>query len=109
MELLPYNWEWKGISKIYVNLTRSLGDVHHLAWRATHPKWAVYSNADHARYAEWTPEECNSRYQCFLLEPSPELQTPNSFCVRGRLGFCGDHGVFLSQPALQRCCKQVGA
>ncbi|BDA48143.1 hypothetical protein COCOBI_11-4020 [Coccomyxa sp. Obi] len=61
MELLPYNWEWKGISKIYVNLTRSLGDAHHLAWRATHPKWAVYSNADQARYAEWTPEECNSR------------------------------------------------
>ena len=24
LELLPYNWDWKGISEIYVNLTRSL-------------------------------------------------------------------------------------
>ncbi len=83
MELLPYNWEWKGISKIYVNLTRSLGDIHHLAWRATHPKWAVYSNADHARYAEWTPEECNSRYQRSLLELSPASKCPKA-CVPGR-------------------------
>jgi hypothetical protein len=67
MELLPYNWEWKGISKIYVNLTRSLGDVHHLAWRATHPKWAVYGSADHSRYSEWTPEECNSWCELYCI------------------------------------------
>lgn len=62
MELLPYNWEWKGISKIYLNLTCSMGDIHHLAWRATHPRWAVYGSADDARYADWTPQECNSRW-----------------------------------------------
>jgi hypothetical protein len=40
MELLPYNWEWQGISRLYANLTTSLGDVHHLAWRAQHPRRA---------------------------------------------------------------------
>ena len=34
LELLPYNWEWRGISEIYVNLTRSVGAVHHFAWKA---------------------------------------------------------------------------
>lgn len=61
LELLPYNWDWKGISEIYVNLTRSLGDVHHLAWRARHPRWAQYNNIDEQRYADWTAEECSSR------------------------------------------------
>jgi hypothetical protein len=61
IELLPYNWEWKGVSKIYVNLTRSVGVIHHIAWRATRPRWAVYATPDDARYADWTPEECNSR------------------------------------------------
>ena len=62
LELLPYNWDWKGISEIYVNLTRSLGDVHHIAWRARHPRWAVYPNLDERRYADWTAEECTSRH-----------------------------------------------
>ena len=39
MELLPYNWEWKGVSRIYKNITKSMGDIHHFAWRAKHPKW----------------------------------------------------------------------
>lgn len=34
LELLPYNWEWQGISEIYLNLTRSVGCVHHFAWKA---------------------------------------------------------------------------
>jgi capsular polysaccharide biosynthesis protein len=34
LELLPYNWEWRGISEIYMNLTRSVGSVHHFAWKA---------------------------------------------------------------------------
>lgn len=34
LELLPYNWEWRGISEIYLNLTRSVGSVHHFAWKA---------------------------------------------------------------------------
>lgn len=61
VELLPYNWEWKGVSKIYKNITQSMGDIHHFAWRAKHPKWAVYPSDHEARYAEWTAEECASR------------------------------------------------
>ncbi len=38
MELLPYNWEWNGISRTYANLTASCGDIHHVAWRAKHPR-----------------------------------------------------------------------
>lgn len=34
LELLPYNWEWHGISEVYLNLTRSVGCVHHFAWKA---------------------------------------------------------------------------
>ena len=34
VELLPYNWEWKGVSRIYKNITSSMGDIHHFAWRA---------------------------------------------------------------------------
>ena len=61
VELLPYNWEWKGVSRIYKNITSSMGDIHHFAWRAKHPKWAVYPSQHEARYAEWTAEECVGR------------------------------------------------
>ena len=61
VELLPYNWEWKGVSRIYKNITSSMGDIHHFAWRAKHPKWAVYPSPHEARYAEWTAEECVGR------------------------------------------------
>ena len=61
LELLPYNWEWKGISQLYFNITRSLGDVHHFAWRAGSPRWAIFSEGEE-RYASWTAQECNSRW-----------------------------------------------
>ena len=61
VELLPYNWEWKGVSRIYKNITSSMGDINHFAWRAKHPKWAVYPSPHEARYAEWTAEECVGR------------------------------------------------
>ena len=38
MELLPYNWEWNGISRMYANLTASCGNIHHVAWRAKNPR-----------------------------------------------------------------------
>lgn len=62
MELLPYHWEWKGVSELYVNITRSMGGVHHYAWRAQHPKWVKYKGADDLRYKDWTAEECTSRF-----------------------------------------------
>lgn len=61
LELLAYNWEWKGISEVYVNITQSVGDIHHFAWRAKHPRFSDYLDADEARYAYWTAEECSSR------------------------------------------------
>lgn len=61
LELLPYNWEWKGISQIYLNLTRSLGDIHHFAWRAPSAQWVVYAEPEDAKYAHWTIEECASK------------------------------------------------
>ncbi len=60
LELLPYNWEWRGVSTIYRNITASLGDVHHFAWRAQSAKHAAYEGPDDARYGEWTHEECAS-------------------------------------------------
>lgn len=62
LEMLAYNWEWKGISEVYFNATSSVGDIHHFAWRAKHPRWAQYADEDEARYAHWTPEECSSRH-----------------------------------------------
>ncbi|DBA71209.1 TPA: hypothetical protein ACH3X2_011604 [Trebouxia sp. C0005] len=62
LELLAYNWEWKGISEVYVNVTSSVGDIHHFAWRAKHPRYTHYIDEDEARYAHWTAEECSSRH-----------------------------------------------
>lgn len=45
MELLPYNWEWNGISRTYANLTASRGDIHHMAWRAKHPRCGSHSSS----------------------------------------------------------------
>jgi hypothetical protein len=42
-ELLPYKWEWSKISMLYYNMTQSIGDIHHFAWRPTHWKHAVFS------------------------------------------------------------------
>jgi len=60
VELLPYNWEWTGICELYRNISRSVGDVHHVAWRASNMKWASYASADDERYGSWTAAECGS-------------------------------------------------
>ena len=60
LELLPYNWEWRGVSTLYRNITSSFGDVHHFAWRAQSAKHAAYESPDDARYGDWTHEECAS-------------------------------------------------
>lgn len=60
LELLPYNWEWKGISTLYCNITGSVGDIHHFAWRAQSSKHVAYETEDDARYGDWTHKECAS-------------------------------------------------
>lgn len=77
LELLPYNWEWKGISQVYHNVTTTVGDIHHFAWRAKHPRWAQYVDEDEARYAHWTAEECSSRSPTAF----PGLLTVPSCCI----------------------------
>ncbi|KAL4433026.1 hypothetical protein ABPG77_006453 [Micractinium sp. CCAP 211/92] len=62
LELLPYNWEWHGISEIYLNLTRSVGCLHHFAWKANSSEWVMYLEKEDAKYSHWTAEECSSRY-----------------------------------------------
>ncbi|PSC75577.1 hypothetical protein C2E20_1509 [Micractinium conductrix] len=62
LELLPYNWEWHGISEIYLNLTRSVGGLHHFAWKANSSEWVMYLESEDAKYSHWTSDECSSRY-----------------------------------------------
>ena len=61
LELLPYNWDWQGIPRLYANLTASLGDVAHAAWRANSSAWVEYATQDDAKYEHWAPHECTSR------------------------------------------------
>ncbi len=42
LELLPYKWEWSNLSMLHYNITQSVGDIHHFAWRPTHHKWAKF-------------------------------------------------------------------
>lgn len=39
LELLPYKWEWRGVSRLYYNMTQSTGWLHHWAWRPLDAKW----------------------------------------------------------------------
>lgn len=104
LELLPYNWEWKGISQVYHNVTTTVGDIHHFAWRAKHPRWAQYVDENEARYAHWTAEECSSRSPA----ASPTLLTLSSLlhkqlcCINSccRLGMMGVGG---EPPASSSC------
>ena len=67
VELLPYLWEWEGMSMLFRNLTNSLGDVHHFAWRARRPRHVLYAAEKDTRFAEWNAEECQTVYA--LLPP----------------------------------------
>ena len=62
LELLPFNWNWKDFSRIYLNATRSLGDIHHFAWLARSAEFIRYRSENESRYAHWTAAECSSRY-----------------------------------------------
>jgi hypothetical protein len=39
LELLPYKWEWRGVSRLYYNMTQSTGTLHHWAWRPLDARW----------------------------------------------------------------------
>ncbi len=51
LELLPYKWEWANLSMLYYNMTQSIGDIHHFAWRPTHYKYAKFKVRSRAMHA----------------------------------------------------------
>lgn len=61
VELLPYLWDWKDMSRLYFNMTQSTGMIHHFAWRASDKKWCAYKTKEDERYSDWLPAECSSR------------------------------------------------
>ena len=93
LELLPYNWEWNGISQMHRNLTATTAEVQHVAWRATRPvrlalstyprsgplyivvddplhalqEQCVYNNPrDAGRFRNWHAEDC-TRPHCLIV------------------------------------------
>lgn len=65
VELLAFNWDWRGTSDLYFNATSSMGDVHHFGWRASSSRWVVYTHgAGDEKYANWNIEECTASRQC---------------------------------------------
>jgi hypothetical protein len=60
-ELLPYNWEWAGISQLYRNATAGVRSVHHFAWRGGSSACAAYDSPDDAKFSTWTADECRSQ------------------------------------------------
>ena len=105
LELLPYNWEWRGVSTIYRNITASLGDVHHFAWRAQSAKHAAYESPDDARYGDWTHEECASTCDTALPAGLVELccaaSSAHSHALLTCAGICTQHDA--------EWCSQRGA
>ncbi|PNH04842.1 hypothetical protein TSOC_009007 [Tetrabaena socialis] len=75
-ELLPYKWEWLGISRLYFNITQSAGDLHHFAWRPTDYRLAHYDHENYTRYRTWTPEECSARECLMELEALLSAKLP---------------------------------
>lgn len=73
VELLPHNWEYDGVNQLFVNLTRAVGDVAHVAWRAPGHEFMTYATPSAARYARWSAEECTSR-QCLEAQEEAALR-----------------------------------
>ncbi|KAG1664777.1 hypothetical protein FOA52_013629 [Chlamydomonas sp. UWO 241] len=77
LEILPYKWEWHRLSMLYYNLTQSIGDVHHFAWRAMDVSAAVYHRKEGAiaepiRYKDWKSDECHAR-ECLDPQGSADV------------------------------------
>lgn len=72
-ELLPFNWEWRGISQMYRNMTASAGDIHHFAWRPRDKAWAQYASESDRKFASWLPSECLGKCAVPLVLPMPQV------------------------------------
>eukprot|EP00195_Chlamydomonas_chlamydogama_P014265 CAMPEP_0202909952 /NCGR_PEP_ID=MMETSP1392-20130828/50712_1 /ASSEMBLY_ACC=CAM_ASM_000868 /TAXON_ID=225041 /ORGANISM="Chlamydomonas chlamydogama, Strain SAG 11-48b" /LENGTH=481 /DNA_ID=CAMNT_0049599885 /DNA_START=251 /DNA_END=1696 /DNA_ORIENTATION=+ len=72
LDLLPYKWEWHNLSMLYFNITQSIGDVHHFAWRPTDHKFCVYKEQQDKRYKDWFPSECHAR-ECLSVFAKADL------------------------------------
>lgn len=72
LELLPFKWEWHKISMMYYNMTQSIGDIHHFAWRPTNVEAAVYRESYARRYKDWFPGECHAK-ECLQVQAKADV------------------------------------
>ncbi|MEW5308350.1 MAG: hypothetical protein WDW38_000318 [Sanguina aurantia] len=85
VELLPYKWEWQGVSRLFYNMTQSMGDIHHHAWRPMEREWCanprILAGENHTgvhveefvgMYHTWNPVECHAR-ECLLVHAKARL------------------------------------
>ncbi|MEW5302301.1 MAG: hypothetical protein WDW36_005101 [Sanguina aurantia] len=72
VELLPYKWEWQGVSRLFYNMTQSMGDIHHHAWRPMEREWCEYIETTDIKYHTWNPVECHAR-ECLLVHAKARL------------------------------------
>lgn len=58
IELMPYRYDGLDTYNVYRQLTRSLGDVHHLTLPNNNANSVVFQTHDDEKYANWLPGEC---------------------------------------------------
>ena len=79
LELLPYKWDWRDMSRLYVNMTKSARGsgrpLHHWAWRAGDARWCRYAGGarEALRYGGWTAGECTAR-DCLMAHARAGLE-----------------------------------
>lgn len=71
IELIQRNWVWANLDQVFRDHTRSLGDVHHFAWRATKKEHVRYIRPrDEERFGsdDWAGEkvqvQCSTVFSC---------------------------------------------
>jgi hypothetical protein len=48
-------------TRVFLSSSRSVGDIHHVAWRANSMQWAAYASPNDKIYGSWTAAECGSK------------------------------------------------
>lgn len=58
VELMPYRYDGLNTFSLYRQMTRSLGDVHHLTISSNDTKSVIFQSDEDKKYAQWLPGEC---------------------------------------------------
>jgi len=58
VELMPFRYDGLNTFSLYRQLTRSLGDVHHLTLSNNDTKSVVFQSDEDEKYSRWLPGEC---------------------------------------------------